>query len=51
MKITIEVPDSTMVVTYQYVYDDEATPHLKIKQETLDTNKLNELREVAHENA
>lgn len=44
MKITIEVPDTTKVVTYQYVYDDEADIYLKIKQETLDTNKLDEMR-------
>ena len=45
MKITIEVPDSVKVVTYQYVYDDEDDMYLKIKQETLDTNKLNAMRE------
>lgn len=49
MKITIEVPDSVKVVTYQYVYDDDDM-YLKISQGTLDTNKLNAMREDAHEN-
>ena len=47
MKITIEVPDTTKVVTYQVVYDDEADWYMKITQHTLDTNKLNQIREDA----
>ncbi len=46
MKITIEVPDTAKVVTYQVVYDDETDWTMKIQQHTLDTNALNKLREV-----
>ena len=52
MKITIEVPDTTLVMTYQVVYDDESSLNMAIMQCTLDTNALKKIREEnADENA
>lgn len=52
MKITIEVPDTTLVMTYQVVYDDESSLNMAIMQRTLDTNALKKIREEnADENA
>lgn len=45
MKITIDIPDRTLVVTFQYVYDDDAL-NMKIGQHVLDTNALNKIREA-----
>lgn len=46
MKVTIEVPDNTMVLTYQFVYEDEKLFHLKIQQELLDSKSLREFKEA-----
>lgn len=46
MKVTIEVPDNTMVLTYQFVYEDEKLFHLKIQQEVLDSKALAEMKEA-----
>ena len=46
MKITIEVPDTTLVMTYQVVYDDESSLNMAIMQCTLDTNALKKIREA-----
>lgn len=52
MKITIEVPDTTLVMTYQVVYDDESSLNMSIMQRTLDTNALKKIMEEnADENA
>lgn len=47
MKITIELPDTAKVVTYQVVYDDETDWQMMIKQYVIDTNALNQMREEA----
>lgn len=47
MKVTVEIPDNTLVMTYQYVYDDDKSLFLKIKQHVLDSEKLKEMREVS----
>ena len=46
MKITIDIPDRTLAVTFQYVYDDDDL-NMKIEQHVLDTNALNQMREEA----
>lgn len=43
MKITIEVPDTVKVVTYQYVYIDEEGD-MSINQACLDSYDVDELR-------
>lgn len=45
MKITIDIPNRTLAVTFQYVYDDDDL-NMKIKQYVLDTNALNKIREA-----
>ena len=45
MKITIEIPDNPLVVTYQVVYDDPNAINMRIIQNVLDTAKLKEMQE------
>lgn len=50
MKVTLEIPDNTLVMTYQYVFDDEKSLHLQIQQKVLDSKALAEMKEEnAHE--
>lgn len=51
MKVTVELPDNTLVMTYQYVFDDGESLHLAIKQHVLDSKTLKEMQEVSDENA
>lgn len=45
MKVTVEIPDNTLVMTYQYVFDDDKSLFLKIQQHVLDSEKLKEMQE------
>lgn len=45
MKVTVELPDNTLVMTYQYVFDDDRSGHLKIQQCVLDSEKIKEMQE------
>lgn len=45
MKITIEIPDNTLVLTYQYVLDHDERGVMSISQRILDSKALNENRE------
>lgn len=47
MKVTIEIPDNTLAFTYQYVYDDEESLNLRIRQNVLDSKALREMKEAA----
>ena len=47
MKVTVEIPDNTLVMTYQYVFDDDKSLFLKIQQHVLDSEKLKEMQEVS----
>ena len=47
MKVTIEIPDNTLVMTYQYVFDDEKSLNLQIQQKVLDSKALREMKEAA----
>lgn len=47
MKVTIEIPDNTLVFTYQYVYDDAESLNLQIRQNVLDSKALREMKEAA----
>ena len=44
MKITLDIPDSTIVMTCQFVYDDPAVG-LAVTQKTFDTKTLVEMWE------
>lgn len=47
MKVTIEIPDTTKVLTYQYVYEDpEKYYALAIKQNVMDSNALEAVKEA-----
>ena len=46
MKITLDIPDSTIVMTCQFVYDDPDLG-LAIKQNVFDTKTLAKMREEA----
>ena len=43
MKITLEIPDRALVLTYQYVFDSPDVGSLAIEQRTLDTKAIAEL--------
>lgn len=45
MKVTIEIPDTAVVLTYQYVFENDEHGHLSIMQCVLDSKKLDEIRE------
>jgi hypothetical protein len=45
MKVTIEIPDTTKVMTYQAVYDDYGEGCMKIISRVLDTAELNRMLE------
>lgn len=49
MKVTVELPDNTLVMTYQYVFDDDKSLNLAIKQHVLDSKTLKEKQEVSDE--
>ena len=49
MKVTLEIPDNTLVLTYQYVYEDEKLLKLKIQQELLDSKSLSEFLEAKND--
>lgn len=46
MKVTIDIPDNALVMTYQYVHESEIHGSLIIQQKTLDSNALYEFRRV-----
>lgn len=45
MKVTIEIPDTTVVFTYQYVFESDKQGHLSILQDVLDSKALDKIRE------
>ena len=52
MKVTIDIPDNVLAMTYQYVHESETYGSLIIQQKVLDSNTLNEFRrENEDENA
>lgn len=50
MKVTIEVPDSTVCITYQYIFDEPSQAGLSLKQEGLDARELDKFRGEAAKN-
>jgi hypothetical protein len=46
MKVTLEIPDNTLVMTYQYVFDDEKSMNLQIQQKVLDSKALEAMKEA-----
>lgn len=48
MKVTVEIPDTTVVFTYQYVFENDKQGHLSILQDVIDSHALDKLREVAN---
>jgi hypothetical protein len=44
MKVTLEIPDSAVCLTYQCVYVDKATCAMTINQDLLDLKMLDEFR-------
>ena len=44
MKITIEVPDTVKVVTYQYIYPDPECDGSIVGQKVLDSDDIDKLR-------
>lgn len=44
MKVTIDIPDSTLVMTYQFVFVPEGEGGLSIQQKVQDSNALYEFR-------
>ena len=45
MKVTIEIPDNTLVITYQYVLDNDERGVMSINQKILDSHTLAKIRE------
>lgn len=45
MKVTIDIPDTAIVLTYQYVFENDKQGHLSILQNVLDSKALDEIRE------
>lgn len=46
MKVTIEIPDNTLVMTYQYVLDHDERGVMSINQKILDSKALAEMKEA-----
>lgn len=44
MKVTLEIPDSAVCLTYQCVYVDKSTCGMSIKQTALSTEDLDKFR-------
>lgn len=44
MKVTIEIPDNTLVLTYQYVFESDKLGALSIQQKVLDSKALDDIR-------
>lgn len=51
MKVTVELPDNTLVMTYQCVFYDDKSLNLSIEQHVLDSETLKEMQEASDENA
>lgn len=49
MKVTIEIPDSAVGLTYQCVYVDKATCAMTVRQDVLDSRDLDEFRREENE--
>ncbi len=46
MKITIEVPDGTLVVVATYIYPDTKYPQMCVGTHVMDSNDIKEQKEV-----
>lgn len=44
MKVTLDIPDSAIVLTYQYVFETDQAGHLSILQDVLDSRALTRMR-------
>ena len=47
MKVTVEIPDNTLVMTYQFVFEDEKSFNLQLQQKALDSKALEDMKESA----
>lgn len=45
MKITVEIPDTAVVLTYQYVFETDKDGRLSILQDVIDSRALDKIRE------
>lgn len=45
MKVTLEIPDSAVCLTYQCFYNNPATRLMTVRQDVLDSRDLAEFRE------